>query len=231
LIVDGVIGQVLSSNYSLQLGFDGDIEPPGIDYIAKKEVGGNLLTILFAHAADPVFHALGGLPTELTALLKTQWPKTKLLHADGTFNKIIDRETPDHIFVQALLPKDNIPISITVRGGRRWKDAPSLVWQILGTDGMIQLTSPPSHALDLGQSKVELYTNATDTVETISVQFADSVKDLPSTMAQNIGLLYEQFATEKGNSFVDFEEALKVHHLIDAIERSSEARGTVTTVD
>jgi predicted dehydrogenase len=231
LIATGAVGKVLSSTYSYQLGFLGDIEPPGIDYIAKKEVGGNILTVLFAHAADPVFHALGDQPSEVTAILRTQWPKTKLLHADGSFNKIIDRETADHVFVQAVLPKGDVPISITVRGGNKWKDAPSLVWQILGTEGMIQLTSPPSHALDLGTSTIELHTNATDTVEVVPVQFPDSVKDLPSTMAQNIGLLYEQFATEKGNAFVDFEEALKVHRLIDALEKSSEARGTVTAVE
>jgi predicted dehydrogenase len=75
LVESGAIGDILSSemqNYTGYLG--GDSEPPGIDYLSKKEVGGNVFTIPFAHMADPAFFALGQ-PEDVSALLATvsQW--------------------------------------------------------------------------------------------------------------------------------------------------------------
>jgi predicted dehydrogenase len=71
LIEEGAIGDLLSSELQMYSGYlGGDAEPPGIDYLAKKEVGGNLFTIPFAHMADPAFFALGK-PQEVSALLDT----------------------------------------------------------------------------------------------------------------------------------------------------------------
>lgn len=71
LVDEGAIGELLSSEMTVYTGYLGsDTEPPGIDYLAKKEVGGNVFTIPFAHMADPAFFATGRLK-DVSALLTT----------------------------------------------------------------------------------------------------------------------------------------------------------------
>jgi predicted dehydrogenase len=70
LVKDKAIGDLLSSEMRYAVGFVADTEPAGVDYMTKKAVGGNLLTILFSHMADPAYYALGGLE-EVSALLTT----------------------------------------------------------------------------------------------------------------------------------------------------------------
>lgn len=70
LVQGNAIGDLLSSTMSYNVGFVADAEPPGVDYMAKKAVGGNLMTILYSHMADPAYFSLGGI-SGLSALLTT----------------------------------------------------------------------------------------------------------------------------------------------------------------
>jgi predicted dehydrogenase len=224
LVANKTIGDLLSSTQEFTLGWVGDVEPPAVEYFTKKESGGNFLTILFGHTADSVFHALGGLE-ELSALLTTRWPETKLLHADGSFNRMIKRETPDHVMLQGTLKNNSAPISITARSGKGFKDSPNLVWRIFGTKGEIRLTSAAMLTLALGGEKIEVFDHEKDTVEVVNVEYAEAVKDL-SPFAKDIGMLYEGFVNGWGveEGFVDFEQAVGMHTIIDCMEKSSEER-------
>ena len=223
-VANKTIGDLLSSTQEFTLGWVGDVEPPAVEYFTKKESGGNFLTILFGHTADPVFHALGGLE-ELSALLTTRWPETKLLHADGSFNRMIKRETPDHVMLQGTLKNNSAPISMTARSGKGFKDSPNLVWRIFGTKGEIRLTSAAMLTLALGGEKIEVFDHEKDTVEVVNVEYAEAVKDL-SPFAKDIGMLYEGFVNGWGveEGFVDFEQAVGMHTIIDCMEKSSEER-------
>jgi predicted dehydrogenase len=224
LVANKTVGDLLSSTQEFTLGWVGDVEPPTVEYFTKKESGGNFLTILFGHTADPVFHALGGLE-ELSALLTTRWPETKLLHADGSFNRMIKRETPDHVMLQGTLKNNGAPISMTARSGKGFKDSPNLVWRIFGTKGEIRLTSAAMLTLALGGEKIEVFDHEKDTVEVVNVEYAEAVKDL-SPFAKDIGMLYEGFVKGWGveEGFVDFEQAVGMHTIIDCMEKSSEER-------
>ncbi|KAH7338545.1 NAD-P-binding protein [Pyrenochaeta sp. MPI-SDFR-AT-0127] len=224
-LVNGkAIGELLSSNMIFDSGFPGDVEPAGVDFLTKKEIGGNNFTILFSHGADPVFHALGGLE-EATGLLATRWPETKLLHSDGSFDKLVKRETPDHVMMQGTVSNNSAPISIAFRNGKPFKDTPPLTWRIFGTKGEIRVTANANIGLALGGEKIELYDHEKDTVEAIDVLYADKLKHLPA-FAKNIGKLYELFIAggplEQG--FVDFEQAVGMHKIIDTLEKSNEGR-------
>jgi predicted dehydrogenase len=224
LVANKTVGDLLSSTQEFTLGWVGDVEPPAVEYFTKKESGGNFLTILFGHTADPVFHALGGLE-ELSALLTTRWPETKLLHADGSFDRLIKRETPDHVMLQGTLKNNGAPISMTARSGKGFKDSPNLVWRIFGTKGEIRLTSAAMLTLALGGEKIEVFDHEKDTVEVVNVEYAEAVKDL-SPFAKDIGMLYEGFVKGWGveEGFVNFEQAVGMHKIIDCMEKSSEER-------
>lgn len=227
LVLGGAIGDLLSTTATLEIGFLDGTEPPGCDYITRKEVGGNILTILFGHMADPIFYALGGGVDELSALLTTRWPKTNLLHADGTFDKVLDRKTADHVMMQGTLSGTGAPVSIAVRAGKVFKGTPGLDWRIFGTKGEIRVTAPVNLSVGIPGEKIELFDHEKDTVETVETEWPASVKDVPM-MAQNPGLLYELFAKGGGEGFVSFEDAVQTHRIIDAMEKSSAEKKYVT---
>ncbi|KAH6860355.1 NAD-binding Rossmann fold oxidoreductase family protein [Alternaria alternata] len=224
LVANKTVGDLLSSTLEFTVGWAGDVDPPAADYFAKKECGGNFLTIPFGHTADPVLHALGGLE-ELSALLTTRWPEIKYLHGDGSFDRMIKRETPDHVLLQGTLKNNSAPISMAARNGKGFKDSPNIVWRIFGTKGEIRLTSAAMLSLALDGEKIEVFDHETDTVEVVNVEYAEVVKDL-SPFAKNIGMLYEGFVKGWGveEGFVDFEQAVGMHTIIDCMEKSSEDR-------
>ncbi|CAO2648119.1 Nn.00g090410.m01.CDS01 [Neocucurbitaria sp. VM-36] len=231
LIESKAIGDLLSSTLIYDTGFAGDVEPPTIDYQTKKEVGGSVFNILFGHAADPVFYALGGL-NDVSALLTTRWPETKLTKVDGSFDRIVKRETPDHIMMHGILLNNTAPISVAVRNGKAFKSTPNMRWSIFGTRGEIRMTSNHCVNLALGSEKIELFDHEKDEVDVVDVEYADVVKDLPP-LAKNIGKLYELFAAggtaEQG--FVSFEEAVGMHRIIDSMEKSSEGEKNMKIVE
>lgn len=82
---------------------------------------------------------------------------------------------------------------------------------------------PYASWLPVGCEKLELYDYEKDSVEEIQVEYSDAVKDLP-VFARNIGEFYELFA--KGGTvdqeIIDFEQAVKMHKVIDKMEKSWE---------
>jgi hypothetical protein len=62
-------------------------------------------------------------------------------------------------------------------------------------------------------------------VEVVNVEYAEAVKDL-SPFAKDIGMLYEGFVKGWGveEGFVNFEQAVGMHKIIDCMEKSSEER-------
>jgi predicted dehydrogenase len=224
LVAVEAVGDLLSSTLSFETGGPGNVEPPTNDYFTKKESGGNFLTILFGHTADPVLHVLGGLK-EASALLTTRWPETQLLKADGSFDRMLKRETPDHVMLHGLLKNNNAPISIAMRTGKTFGDSPNLVWRVFGTKGEIRLTSMAMLSMSVGGEKIEVFDHEKDTVEVVDVQYAEEVRNL-TPLAKNVGMLYEGFVKGWGveEGFVDFEQAVEWHRVIEKMERSSEER-------
>lgn len=224
LVESKAIGELLSSTLTRDVGFGGDTELPGNDYMVKKEAGANTLTILFAHSADEAIFALGDID-EVSALLTTRWADTKLLHSDGSFNKMIKRETPDHVMFHGTISGSGAPVSIYVRNGKGFKDNPNVSWRIFGTKGEIRVTAHGALGLALGGEKIELYDHDKDSVEVIDVRYADGVKDLPM-FSKDVGSVYEGFArgASVDEGLARFEEAVVMHRMVDAMEKSNEGR-------
>jgi predicted dehydrogenase len=170
-------------------------------------------------------YALGGIKA-LSGLLSTRWPEMKLLNSDGTFNKLIRRETPDHIALHGTLNTADAPISITMRQGRAFPDTPKFVWHILGTKGEIRITANAPISLALGGEKIEVFDYDKNEVEVVEVEYGETVRELTSPFAKNIGAMYELYANDGSvdDGFVGFEEAVGMHRIIEKIEKSSEGR-------
>ncbi|KAE9967653.1 hypothetical protein EG328_008057 [Venturia inaequalis] len=223
LIKDGMIGDVQSTTITANAGgIGGQLEPPGIDYFSKRAVGGNLLTIPAIHTIDNLLYALGEFE-EFDATLAIRWPKPNLSNSDGSIGASVNRDTPDHIFIQGTLAPSGAAASFTMRGGKGFKSDPNLVWHIIGTKGEIRITSPTLLGITTGIETFELYDHEKDDIEIIDCPFPESVKDVEK-FSKNCGQVYEAFATGNKEGVVTFEEALKRHNLIEEIWTKSEGK-------
>jgi predicted dehydrogenase len=223
LVETKVIGDLVSSNLVYAVGMPGDIHPTTFAYGNDKKVGSNTFTVFGGHLMDAVLYSLGGLD-QVSAQLSTRWPDVKLINADGTYNRTIKRDAPDHVYFQGILAKSAAPLSIHIRSGRAFPDTPNLTWHILGTKGEIRVTSMAALNVGLDSEKIELFDHEKNSVEVVDVGYAEEVNDLP-IYAKNVGALYELYAKggdEQG--LADFEKAVELHKIIDAMEKSSEEK-------
>lgn len=132
LVDSGKIGKVLSSTWAGYAGNGGESTPQAVEYIGRREVGGNLVTIHFGHAVDYLqqgillsllclifvrpfclksqiiadhFQVLGyGFEPAPKTLLAIRRKTVKLLDADG---KVLEENHPktadDTIFLNGFL--------------------------------------------------------------------------------------------------------------------------------
>ncbi|KAH7400826.1 oxidoreductase [Phaeosphaeria sp. MPI-PUGE-AT-0046c] len=224
LVSKKAIGELISSNFTFAVGMPGDTNTVAAEYIAYKKIGAGLLSILGAHSIDAVQYALGGLD-EVSAHLSTRWSDVNLTKVDGSVERTIKRETPDHVLLHAIISGSNAPLSLSIRHGQTSPNAPNLIWSIMGTKGEIRVTSASALNLGLPTEKIEVLDFEKNAVETVEASYAEEVKDF-MMFANNVGTMYELHANggcaEQG--LVDFEQAVAVHKIIDAIERSSEGK-------
>jgi hypothetical protein len=80
--------------------------------------------------------------------------------------------------------------------------------------------------IPMGVEKVVVYNHEADEVREVPVEYTDEVKDVPG-IGKVVGQVYELFAEKKGveEGLVSFEEAFKMHKIIEAMEKSSEGAG------
>jgi predicted dehydrogenase len=223
LVETKVIGDLVSSSLNLALGIPGDTNPTSMDYLNDKKTGANIFTIFGGHSIDALLYSLGMLD-QVSADLSTRWPDVNLINADGTDNRTIKRDVPDHITVQGTLAKFGAPLSINIRNGTAFPNTPNFVWNILGTKGEIRITSMATLNVGLECEKIELFDHEKGTVEVVKTGYPEEVSDLPA-YARNVGTLYELYAkggVEQG--FANFEQAVELHKIIYAIEKSSEEK-------
>jgi predicted dehydrogenase len=224
LVATKAIGELISSNLTFAMGMAGDTNPTQSGYMADKQLGCNVFTVFGGHLIDAVQYSLGEL-NEVAAQVSTRWPDVKLVNKDGTLHSTVKRDAPDHVLLHGTLSGSGVPLSIYLRNGQGFPNAPNLTWSILGTKGEIRVTSCSALNLGLPNEKIEVFEYAKDAVEIVETEYAPEVKDLPM-FAGNVGMAYELFANsgtiEQG--IVDFERAVKLHQLLDTIEKSSNAK-------
>lgn len=228
LVQTGRVGKVLSSGVMAEVGSVGKQVPLKYRYFVDKEVGGNMASIFFGHFSDIFTDVLGEFK-DFNALLSTQHPLVDVVAGppggpQKTVETDVKKDTPDNIMVHGTLVSGAVA-SISMRGGRSFKDTPAIVWKIEGEKGQIIITAP-AIALSFGHAgaEIKVYDLASDSVEVVELP-EDDKADLPF-MARNPARALEAFA--RGEKVPDFEDALVRHRLLDALYRSSETGEKVT---
>jgi hypothetical protein len=168
-------------------------------------------TITDGHLLDPVFYTSESID-DLSAQHSTRWPYVKLVNTDGSFDRTIKHETPNHVNLHGTFTASGAPLSVSMRMGKAFPNTPTLTWHILGTKGEIPITTNTMLNNALPGHELELIDHESGGVEIVGFGSGEQIEKLP-VIAKNVGALHELHANggtwEKG--FVGFEEAVKLH--------------------
>ena len=217
------IGKVLSSSVVAFGGVrtpDSVIEP--LKYFTQREVGGNMVTIGFAHMMDYVGLVLGEL-SSFTSQLSIQRPQVDIKGSNDEVIETVTSNVADHIMLHGTLIS-GAPLSVIFRRGQAFKGDPSLTWLIHGEKGEVKLTAAAvaMQASDDGIS-IAVHDFGKDEVE--NVPWIRPFENLPGR-ARNVAELYEAYADGNKQRYPDFTHAVLRHAQIDQVLRNSEERKT-----
>lgn len=176
---------------------------------------------------DYVLYALGPLAS-YKGNLSTQRKETQTVDTDGKVLRAVTRGTPDTFSLQGTL-KSGADLTVYMRGGKPFKGEPGLLWRIYGEKGEIQVTSAgvffnvgyPAESI-----AVKVHNHEADTVEQIDYSDLAHHDDLPLP-AKNVAALYEAFADERTDEYVQWDEAVTRHELLHNLAESSKSGARV----
>lgn len=219
LLKEGYVGKVLSAQLKVSMKGMGGKADKSTAYLFDHTYGGNLLTIVGGHNIDAFTYMVGDF-AELSATTAQQYAEVEL----EDIQKVIEKTTDDQILVTGKLT-NGAAASIHIQGGVKHQTGVTI--EIFGDQGTIVLHAPMtiqfgSHDL-LGASSADAELQEL-TIPDTYYSAPDSLQD-DSGMVLNIAQVYRAFAQDiqKGTSLVsNFADAVKVHKLIDAIQKSAQ---------
>lgn len=229
----GKIGKILSSDvHAFSTITPRDALLDGLSYFAERKVGGNPMTIAYAHMIDYVHDVLGEFDS-FDSRMQIQRPSLKVLDKNGSSTRVVPSDVPDFLAVHGKLAKgraeivEGATLAVMFKSGPPFKGSPGFVWTISGEKGELRVTSPlgPYLQLDLYKEPVtiELHDYESNEVSDIKWDWQDWQKKLP-VAARMVGEVYERYASwvEKGKSKSDLSEEEGWPQLGDALVRMKE---------
>jgi predicted dehydrogenase len=219
LVDAGRIGKVLSTTL-VGLGGTWGAETRGRDaYNARKENGATLLSIPFGHTLDAVQMVLGEF-SWVEALVANRRRETRNVDT----GEMVALTAPDEVLVIGELA-GGCPISVHYRGGRP-PGAVGLLWEIVGTNGVIVVRAGAGH-MQLADLTVEASLDGASETSVLTVPveyYADPrLVGLPATVT-NVANQYAGIRSDltvATSTVPTFERGVQMHRLLDAIERSN----------
>jgi len=218
LVADGYVGQVLSATLSVAMpGRGGPTVPEERVWATDKRNGATTLSIIAGHNIDVLRYCLGG-PKELDALVAVRYPEATVIETGAA----VSVTSPDVVLVHGVLDRGGY-VTIDVQAGL--PKGGGVVFEIQGTDGILQVTGPGS--LHLSDNALTLR-GATGDASLVELDVPDTYKpvsdDVPAGSARNIAGLYQAVANAIEHGVPvdpDFDVAVGLHRLLDTIEQAS----------
>ncbi|KAL7793635.1 hypothetical protein V8C37DRAFT_415945 [Trichoderma ceciliae] len=241
VLASGRIGKVLDSEVR---GFSamgcgkqpGTLLTGGTEALfTQRAIGGNQVTILYAHMIDLVHSVLGEFK-DFQSRLQIRWPEVGIVDKEGVQLRTLRNDIPDLIAAHGELApgvaniQEGATLSVFFRTGATFKNEPSFVWYIRGQRGELKITSPygPTlQAASLPGVKIELHDPISDEVTEIpwESEWKDWQKELPTTGGRLVGEMYNRYAqwfqqddskaVPEGGDWPRLEDAIRRHEELD----------------
>lgn len=214
LVEQGYVGEVLSCSLR-QIGSGVLQRESGRTWQRDVELGANTLTISAGHAIDALRFVAGDF-TRVSAKVTTRVPQW---HETDT-DTMVDVTSPDSILVSGTL--ENGAVASVFVASIPWAGS-GLTMEIFGRKGTLKATS--SGSTNVGLVKLEGAQGSNDLAEIhIPARHTHVGEEMPKGPPFNVGQMYDQFGKGiqgKPSSYPDFDTAVELHVLLDAIRRSS----------
>jgi len=216
LIDGGYVGRVLSTTLVGSAGASGSSETTkAISYICDKSNGATMLTIPFAHTIAGLQDVLGEIGDFSARILTLR--STALVTDTG---ETIAKTAPDQVMLQGTLAS-GAAISAHYRGGM--SRSTNLLWEINGTEGDIQVTAPHG-GCQMAPLTIRGARGKDKELEPLSPP-AKVYEGWPENpVVRNVARMYALIAKDirtGSRAAPTFADAVKLHELLDAIERSA----------
>ncbi|KAL6834572.1 NAD(P)-binding protein [Trichoderma camerunense] len=212
LIEAGVIGRVTST---IALGCFNyapiDSWMAEADFYLDYNSGANEYHISFAHFMDAFTYVLGDFAS-LQSLLDIQHPTVKTI--DSSSGTVVN---------PARRLETGAIANVAFRKVDKTVDGKGLKWLISGTKGEIELSMDgPMLQMDLEKKHLRLVIGREGKVQDIDYNDSDEPKHIRNVAppGTNTARIFEGFAN-KTTTVASFEEALKIHKLLDKIAEAS----------
>ena len=223
LVEDGYVGDVLVSRMQYISG--GSYERTSDrTWQRDKSAGANPMTIAFGHAVDVFCHALGSF-AELSTVVSTQVPQW--YETDN--QRFVDVTSPDNVLVSGRLQGGAVA---SVHVGNVHHHASGYRLEVYGTEGTLVTTGPQGP--NTGQVTV-MGGKAGGDLEELPVpgRLAWVPEETSQGAPFNVAQMYRRFGEailHGENAQPDFDDAVSLHKLLDAIQQSSD-EGRRVTID
>lgn len=215
LVAGGYVGEVLSTTLvgsGVQWGGQTDAAHA---YLYDDANGATMLSIPLAHTLAGLCEVLGGVRSLSARMARHR----QAVHVEDTGEQI-PNDTAEQVLVHGTL-ESGAPFSVHYRGGM--SRGTNLLWEINGTKGDIQVTGAHGQA-QLVDLEVRGGNGEAAGLEPLMPP-ASAYEGLPgSAVARNVARIYALLATdirEGTRSAPNFDDAVALHELVDAIERSA----------
>ncbi|MEG3159411.1 Gfo/Idh/MocA family oxidoreductase [Sphingomonas sp. LB2R24] len=218
MVAAGDLGTILSVTVVARGGgWGGTVANKSTDaYLLDKAGGATMLTIPVGHMLAALTDIFGPLAT-LSSVLATRRPSARV----NDTGEQIPTDAPDQVLVNGMLVS-GAPVSIHYRGGMP-RDRNGLLWEINGTHGDVRIIAPFGH-VQLAPLRLEaaIGPDAAFTPIDLSEQ---SIGFPENPAAENVARIYARIAADLRDgtrTAPSFDDAVAVHRILAAIERSAD---------
>ena len=214
LVADGELGEILTANLSVMTGAIVE-RGPGRIWQGIRSNGANTMTIAGGHAIDALCFLLGEF-AEVTARVTTRITQWK--HADTGESFAVD--SPDAVTAAGVL-ESGAEVSYQVASVPHQPSGTCM--EIYGREGTLVINAGSAN---IGPSRMSLARRGGEMTElTTPDRYRLVPQSTPAGRPLNVAQAYARLAAAQlsGEPFSpDFDDAVRRHRLIDAMERSSD---------
>ncbi len=216
LVADGYVGEVIACHVSVARG---GIQnwPSDRSWQKDASLGANALTIAHGHTIDALRSIVGDF-SSVSAVVSTQvrqWLETDT-------QRYVDVTSPDNVLVSGRLAGGGVA-SVYV-SAIPWK-AYGYGMEIYGREGTLVATSDNTPQLEVVRLKGVKAGDSDLQDLPVPPEYTRAPAETPKKEPRNVGEMYVRFADAIRNGTAcepDFNTAVDLHRLIDAITESSE---------
>ena len=217
LIASGYVGEVLSTTLVGSGGQWGGQTDAAHAYLDDRRNGATMLSIPLGHTLAGFRDVLGDFGSLSARLIN----RRKTAHITDT-GETIPRTTPDQVLVHGAL-ESGAAFSIHYRGGV--SRGINLLWEINGSEGVIQVTGASGHA-QMVQLSVRGATGAATELAPLMPPTSAHEGWPDDVVVGNVARIYGLIARDIRDgtrSAPSFRDAVALHETLEAIERSAAA--------